>query len=96
MECIESNNTEIVIHVDGRIWYEQKVNEVLSSARVNKATESVPFLPTSGWNTFSSVGILKGFSYGRIYEHINATAKVYQVNSAPNSESEANLTDFNT
>ncbi|KAL3891606.1 hypothetical protein ACJMK2_003861 [Sinanodonta woodiana] len=95
LDCMQSKNTDIVIHVDGGKWYEQKVSAVLSSVRTSKSTEAVPFLPTSQWNNFPSINIPKGFCYGTIYEHIISTAKVHTYQSA-DSESEDNLTDFNT
>ncbi|KAL3865713.1 hypothetical protein ACJMK2_043075 [Sinanodonta woodiana] len=66
LECIESSNTYIVIHVDGRKCYEQKVSEVLSSVRTCMSTETVLFLPqlTSHWNSFPNLMILKDFVTG--------------------------------
>ncbi|XP_048730406.2 uncharacterized protein LOC125647675 [Ostrea edulis] len=99
LECIESKNTDIIISVDGGIWYEEKVREVLSTARSKSSADMIPLLPTSGWQKFPSGSIPKGFCYGRIYEHIILTAKVYEKKSktsTSDSESEDNLTDFNT
>ncbi|XP_056023104.1 uncharacterized protein LOC130046326 isoform X2 [Ostrea edulis] len=99
LECIESKNTDIIISVDGGIWYEEKLREVLSTARSKSSADMIPLLPTSGWQKFPSGNIPKGFCYGRIYEHIILTAKVYEKKSktsTSDSESEDNLTDFNT
>ena len=87
MECIESSNTDTVIHVDGGKWYEQKVSEVLSSVRTSMSTETT----FSSYKlqvieiVFLTVNDLKGFCYGIIYEHIISTAKLYIYNCVSDS-----------
>ncbi|ESO85263.1 hypothetical protein LOTGIDRAFT_167838 [Lottia gigantea] len=96
-ECIEFKKTDILISVDGGIWCEQKVSAVLNAARSNSPASNIPLLPASGWQKFPSGTIPKGFCYGRIYEHIIQTAKIYQKSSkASDSECEDDLLDFNT
>lgn len=94
--CISSKNTDIIISVDGGKWYEQKVNKVLSSARKESTTETIPSFPATGWQKFPPGTIPTGVCYGRIYEHIIQTAKVYQKNANNYDSEEDNLTDFNT
>lgn len=98
LSCINSKNTYIVtcISLDGGKWYEQKVNKVLSAALKESTTETIPLLPATGWLKFPSGTIPTGFCYGRIYEHIIQTARVYQKNVSNSDSEEDNLTDFNT
>ena len=70
-------------------------NKVLSAARNESTTETIPLLPATGWQKFLSGTNPKGFCYGRIYEHIIQTAQVYQKNANNSDSEEDNLTDFN-
>lgn len=54
---------------------------MLSSARKESTTETIPSFPATGWQKFPPGTIPTGVCYGRIYEHIIQTAKVYQKNA---------------
>ena len=75
--CIDAKQDgKISIAVDGGKWYAKKVQNILGE-NTNQTDSAIPILPVTGWKEFPSCTIPESFCYGSIYQHIIASAKLY-------------------
>ncbi|KAL5021309.1 hypothetical protein ScPMuIL_000464 [Solemya velum] len=96
ISCIEAGKSgEILLSIDGGTWFQKKALQVIDKMKETSSSSlsTAPFLAVTGWKIFPSGPIPKAFTYGVIYEHIIATARLMSTDGGDDDEFSA---AFNT